>query len=147
MLLLPTIAADTPPARAGTVDLQDMARRHEAHWRGQKEESFFFWTPAFVPVLTKRAQSLPGKVVLTVKLVKHVISSSPSAQSSFPSQACSNGMNLTERLQKKYLLSISCLTMVEREGAVHFRATSGNGDTYEEERRLTEEGRGSEDGQ
>lgn len=100
-----------------------------------------------MPVLTKRAQSLPGKVVLTVKLVKHVISSSPPAQSSFPSQACSNGMNLTERLQKKYLLSISFLTVVEREGVVHFRDTSGNGDTYEEEWRLTEEGRGSEDGQ
>lgn len=66
-------------------------------------------------MLTKRAQSLPGKVVLTVKLVKHVISSSPPAQSSFPLQACSNGMNFTERLQKKYLLSISCLTVVKRE--------------------------------
>lgn len=100
-----------------------------------------------MPVLTKRAQSLPGKVVLTVKLVKHVISSSPPAQSSFPSQACSNGMNFTERLQKKYLLSISFLTVVKRERAVHFRATSGYGDAYEEEWRLTEEGCGSEDGQ
>lgn len=50
-----------------------------------------------------------GNVVLTVKLDTQVISSSPPVQSSFPSQAWSMGMNLTERLQKKYLLSISTL--------------------------------------
>ena len=53
---------------------------------------------------------LPGNVVLTVKLDTQVISSSPPVQSSFPSQALSIGMNFTERLQKKYLLSMSCLT-------------------------------------
>lgn len=67
-------------------------------------------------VLTKGAQSLPGKVVLTFRLDRHVSSSSPPAQSSLPSQACSSGMNRTERLQKKYLLSISCLTAVGKEG-------------------------------
>lgn len=45
----PAVAAHAPPARAGTVDLEHMARRHEAHWRGgaereRKEESFFFRT-------------------------------------------------------------------------------------------------------
>lgn len=73
--------------------------------------------PAIVPALTKRAQSLPGKVVLTFTLDKHVSSSSPPAQSSVPSQACSSGMNLTEPLQKKYLLSISFLTAVGKRGS------------------------------
>ena len=61
---------------------------------------------------------LPGKVVLTLKLDTQVISSSPPVQSSFPSQALSNGMNFTERLQKKYLLSISCLTGGQRNGTL-----------------------------
>lgn len=61
---------------------------------------------------------LPGKVVLTLKLDTQVISSSPPAQSLFPSQALSNGMNFTERLQKKYLLSISCLTGGKRSGTL-----------------------------
>lgn len=55
--------------------------------------------------------------MLTVRLDKHGISSSPSVQSSFPSQACSSGMNLTERLQKKYLLSISFLTAAGKRGS------------------------------
>lgn len=53
---------------------------------------------------------LPGKVVLTLKLDRQVASSSAPAQSGFPSQAFSNGMNLTELVQKKYFLSINCLT-------------------------------------
>lgn len=57
---------------------------------------------------------LPGKVVLALKLDTQVTSSSPPAQSGFPSQAWSNGMNLTERLQKKYLLSINFLTVGKR---------------------------------
>lgn len=68
--------------------------------------------------LTKQGKvksfTLPGKVVLTLKLDTQVISSSAPIQSSIPSQAWSNGMNLTERLQKKYLLSISFLTAEER---------------------------------
>lgn len=59
--------------------------------------------------------SLPGKVALAVKLDTQVTSSSPPEQSAFPSQAWSNGMNLTERLQKKYLLSINFLTVGEKE--------------------------------
>lgn len=62
--------------------------------------------------------ALPGKVVLTLKLDTQVSSSSPPAQSSFPSQALSIGMNFTERLQKKYLLSISCLTGGKRSGTL-----------------------------
>lgn len=56
----------------------------------------------------------PGKVVLTLKLDTQVISSSPPQQSFVPSQAWSIGMNLTELLQKKYLLSINFLTAEER---------------------------------
>lgn len=61
-----------------------------------------------------RSFPLPGKVVLTLKLDTQVISSSAPIQSCIPSQAWSIGMNLTERLQKKYLLSISFLTAEER---------------------------------
>lgn len=61
---------------------------------------------------------LPGKVVLTVKLDTQVISSSPPVQSSLPSHALSIGMNFTERLQKKYLLSINCLTGGKRSGTL-----------------------------
>lgn len=57
--------------------------------------------------------ALPGKVVLTSKLDTQVISSSPPLQSSIPSQAWSIGINLTELLQKKYLLSINFLTAEE----------------------------------
>lgn len=53
---------------------------------------------------------LPGKVVLMERFDTQVISSSPPEQSSMPSQAWSMGMNLNDRLQKKYLLSINCLT-------------------------------------
>lgn len=49
--------------------------------------------------------------MLTLKLDRQVISSSPPEQSCIPSQVCSFGINLSERLQKKYLLSISFLTV------------------------------------
>lgn len=126
--------------------------------KGNAERSrFSFARPAFVPALTKRAQSLPGKVVLTFTLDKHVSSSSPPAQSSVPSQACSSGMNLTEPLQKKYLLSISFLTAVGKRGSGSGHDSVGGRHGFlplireeeeeEEERPLTEEGRSSEDGQ
>lgn len=53
---------------------------------------------------------LPGYVVLTLNSDTQVISSSPAIQSLFPSQARSIGINFTDRLQKKYLLSMSFLT-------------------------------------
>lgn len=43
-----------------------------------------------------------------------VISSSAPAQSMCPSQVLSNGMNFTDRVQKKYLLSIKFLTEKRR---------------------------------
>lgn len=48
--------------------------------------------------------------MLTLKVDRQVISSSPPAQSIFPSQVFSSGMNFTDFLQKKYLLSINILT-------------------------------------
>lgn len=82
-----------------------------------RERKSFKSSFVFVCVVTKTKWDLvtqgfvlPGNVVLTVKLDTQVISSSPPVQSSFPSQALSIGMNFTERLQKKYLLSMSCLT-------------------------------------
>lgn len=56
--------------------------------------------------------------MLTLKPATQVISSSPFAQSFFPSHAWSIGMNFTECLQKKYLLSISCLTAGKRSGTL-----------------------------
>lgn len=53
---------------------------------------------------------LPGKVVVTVRFDAQVASSSPPAQSFLPSHAFSIGMNVSVLVQKKYLLSISCLT-------------------------------------
>lgn len=122
-----------------------------------KRSRFSFGRPAFVPVLTKRAQSLPGKVVLTFTLDRHVSSSSPPLQSSFPLQACSSGMNLTDRLQKKYLLSISCLTAVGKRGSGTGHNSAAGGHDFlprshasceeEEEQQLTEEYCSGEDGQ
>lgn len=37
MLLGPAVAAHAPPARAGTVDLQHVVSRHEAHWVGEEQ--------------------------------------------------------------------------------------------------------------
>lgn len=48
-----------------------------------------------------------------------VISSSAPAQSMCPSQVFSNGINFTDRVQKKYLLSIKFLTEKKREGQDH----------------------------
>lgn len=59
--------------------------------------------------------TVPGNVVFSVNDDKQVISSSPPEQSLFPSQALSSGMNFTELLQKKYLLSMSLLTEGERQ--------------------------------
>lgn len=91
----------------------------EVDWRGAVVCYFFPTTCLCVRTLTKRDNvaclTLPGKVVLTLKLDTQVISSSPPLQSSIPSQAWSMGMNLTERLQKKYLLSMNFLT-AQRKG-------------------------------
>lgn len=54
--------------------------------------------------------------MFTLKVVMQVISSSAPAQSMCPSQVLSNGMNFTDRVQKKYLLSIKFLTEKKREG-------------------------------
>lgn len=128
VLLGPVVTAHTPPAWARTVHLQDVLRWHETHWReewhrerGRKEGVIF---QALFLCLWWQSENesgflfLPGKVVLTVKLDIQVISSSPPAQSSFPSQALSIGMNFTERAQKKYLLTISCLTGGKRSGTL-----------------------------
>lgn len=47
--------------------------------------------------------------MFTLKVVMQVISSSAPAQSMCPSQVLSNRMNFTDRVQKKYLLSIKFL--------------------------------------
>lgn len=58
---------------------------------------------------------LPGNVVLASKFRTQSFSSSPSEQSICLSHAFPNGINLTERLQKKYLLLISLETGEEKE--------------------------------
>lgn len=128
MLLSPVVTTHTPPSWAGTVHLQDTLTWHQTHWRGElwrgKEKRSHLSSFCFcVCVDTDKVRQsqvfvLPGNVVLTVKLDTQVISSSPPVQSSFPSQALSSGMNLTERMQKKYLLSISCLTGGQRSGTL-----------------------------
>lgn len=128
VLLSPVVTTHTPPSWAGTVHLQDTLTWHQTHWRGElwrgKEKRSHLSSFCFcVCVDTDKVRQsqvfvLPGNVVLTVKLDTQVISSSPPVQSSFPSQALSSGMNLTERMQKKYLLSISCLTGGQRSGTL-----------------------------
>ena len=86
----------------------------------RKEETYFL-SFVFVSVCVEKGSKvfvLPGKVVLTLKLDRHVNSSSPPEQSLFPSQALSIGINFTDLLQKKYLLSISCLTKGKRRGTL-----------------------------
>lgn len=89
------------------MNLEDALTRHEAHCGG-KGRSLGCGRDA--GRAESRPSGSPGKVTLTVRLDRHVVSSSPPVQSSTPSQALSSGMNLKERWQKKYLLSISCLT-------------------------------------
>lgn len=72
----------------------------------------------FVQPATSQVLVLPGNVVLTLKLDKQVVSSSPPAQSFLPSQAFSIGINVTELVQKKYLLLISCITGGKRSGVL-----------------------------
>lgn len=78
----------------------------------RKEESFFrlCFCVCNDKAMKSHVFALPGKVVFAVKFDTQVLSSSPPAQSFLPSQAFSIGMNFTELVQKKYLLSISCLT-------------------------------------
>lgn len=53
---------------------------------------------------------LPGNVKLLVNRETHEDSSSPSAQSAMPSQACSRGRNFMDLEQNKYLLLMSWAT-------------------------------------
>lgn len=126
VLLGPAVPTNTPPTCASTVHLQDVPSWRETHCRkGGEKRSHCFSRVCFRVCVDKAGQSeaftLPGKVVLTEKLDTQVISSSPSLQSFSPSQAWSNGINLTERLQKKYLLSISCLTAEKRRSTMRGR--------------------------
>lgn len=118
VLIRPVVTTHAPPAGVRAVHLQYALIRRETHWR-REEESFFklclcddsdraVKTPVF---------ALPGKVVFTVTCDTHVVSSSPPAQSFTPSQALAIGMNFTELVQKKYLLSISSLTGGKGSGA------------------------------
>lgn len=84
---------------------------YKSHWR-RKDESLFklCFCECSDEAVKTHVFALPGKVVFTVKCDTQVVSSSPPAQSFTPSQALSIGMNFTELVQKKYLLSISSLT-------------------------------------
>lgn len=119
VLLCPSIGTHTPPTWARTVHLEDIPSGHETHcmdrvrWGVGRTKKGHLSSFDFVSVLTQNEwhiMVLPGKVVLMERFETQVISSSPPEQSSIPSQAWSMGMNLNERLQKKYLLSINCLT-------------------------------------
>lgn len=94
VLLGPVVATHTPPARAGTVHLQDAPTCHQAHCREgtdketDKRLSFQPFVSEREPERERENRSfvLPGKVVLTLKFDTQVTSSSPPVQSSFPSQ-------------------------------------------------------------
>ena len=122
VLRSPVVAAHTPPTCSRTVHLQDELIWGEAHWREgwyrENEESFQTLLLSADTVRKFQVYILPGNVVLTLKSDRQVSSSSPPAQSFFPSQALFIGINLTERLQKKYLFSISFLTTQKSVGRV-----------------------------
>ena len=90
-------------------------RRAEVRRTGGRGEMKRNWSRIFNPCFHLKARqvsgfALPGYVPLTVNSDTQVTSSSPPVQSSCPSQALSIGINFTDLLQKKYLLSISFLT-------------------------------------